>query len=507
MISMEDWVTIQNLKRRNPKMGTRAIAKLMGISRNTVKAALKRKQHNGYERQEEINPDLKPFEEFISDSFINKRLRVSRIYEDLKSKGYKGSKSALYRYANKHLKTSAPGQRVFKRYETSPGEQMQYDWAEYSLMLGDKLVKVYVHSTILGYSRYRVYDASLRIKQGDVFEALESSFWGFGGVCERVQVDNAKVFIDNAGTQNFKWNSRFQNFCGFFGVTPSRSAPYHAWSKGKVENPFFYLEEHFIKGNTFRSFAEFLERLKGFQDKVNDRVHDTTGVKPTELFKKEKESLILLPIDHKTGEVNRYVGIQEEFRSVTADCLISYGGNRYSVPWPYHRSQVWIRVSKGIKLLVFSQKNRLIASHDLCLDKGKVLIDNEHYKGYRSRSDHNSFAYSAQRLRDRFSDQYEKLESFLQSVKAQKRINSAHNLARIFSLFEHYDDSDCIQTMDKCSDYNSYSATFVEGFLSNNAKQRPQQMSLLDIEKHGMDINQKQVSRDLKEYDLELVKN
>lgn len=507
MISMEDWVTIQNLQRRNPKMGTRAIAKLMGISRNTVKAALKRKQHNGYERKEEINPDLKPFEDFVQDSFINKRLRVSRIYEDLKSKGYQGSKSALYRYANKHLKSSAPGSRVYKRYETAPGEQMQYDWAEYSLMLGDKLIKVYVHSTILGYSRYRVYDGSLRIKQGDVFEALESSFWEFGGVCERVQVDNAKVFIDNAGTQNFKWNSLFQNFCGFFGVTPSRSAPYHAWSKGKVENPFFYLEEHFIKGNAFRSFADFLERLKGFQVKVNGRIHDTTGVKPDTLFEKEKETLIHLPIDHKTGKVNRYVGIQEAFRSVTSDCLISYSSNRYSVPWPYHRSQVWIRVSKGVKLLVFSQKNRLIASHDLCLDKGKVIIDDEHYKGYRSRSDHNSFAYTAQRMRDRFGDGYEKLESFLQSVKAQKRVNPSYNLTRIFSLFEHYDDSDCIQTMDKCSDYNSYSATFVEGFLSNNAQQRPQQLSLLDIEKYGLDIPQKDVTRNLKEYDLELTKN
>ncbi len=162
MISMEDWVTIQNLKRRNPKMGTRQIA---------------------------------------------------------------------------------------------------------------KLVKVHVHSTILGHSRYRIYSASLKVKQSDVFEALEESFWEFGGVCERIQVDNAKVFIDNAGNRNFKWNSRFQNFCGFFGITPSRSAPYHAWSNGKVEKPFDFLEEHFIKGNTFRSFPDFLDSLKPFQDKVNRLLH------------------------------------------------------------------------------------------------------------------------------------------------------------------------------------------------------------------------------------------
>ena len=40
MISVEDWVTIRNLKARNPVLGTRAIAGLLGISRNTVKDAL-----------------------------------------------------------------------------------------------------------------------------------------------------------------------------------------------------------------------------------------------------------------------------------------------------------------------------------------------------------------------------------------------------------------------------------------------------------------------------------
>ena len=49
MISMEDWVTIQTLKRRDPKLGTRQIAILVGCSRNTVKAALKRDQYQRYE--------------------------------------------------------------------------------------------------------------------------------------------------------------------------------------------------------------------------------------------------------------------------------------------------------------------------------------------------------------------------------------------------------------------------------------------------------------------------
>ena len=37
MIKVEDWVTIRNLKKKNPNIGTRTIALMLGISRNTVK--------------------------------------------------------------------------------------------------------------------------------------------------------------------------------------------------------------------------------------------------------------------------------------------------------------------------------------------------------------------------------------------------------------------------------------------------------------------------------------
>jgi transposase len=91
---------------------------------------------------------------------------------------------------------------------------MQFDWAHYTVPIGGELVKIYIHQTILGYSRYKCFDVSLSITQGDVLNALEESFSMFGGVCERIQVDNAKVFVDNASRDNLVWNKRFMHFCG-----------------------------------------------------------------------------------------------------------------------------------------------------------------------------------------------------------------------------------------------------------------------------------------------------
>jgi transposase len=117
----------------------------------------------------------------------------------------------------------------------------------------------------LGFSRYRIYDASTSQRQGSVFEAMENSFNEFGGVTQRVQTDNAKCFVDNPSKHNFKWNQRYLAFCGHNGIEPTRSLPRHPWSKGKEENPFCYLEEHFIKGNQFSSFEQ---RGQIFQDDV-----------------------------------------------------------------------------------------------------------------------------------------------------------------------------------------------------------------------------------------------
>ena len=49
---MEDWVTIRNLNIKGQSI--RAIASLMGISRNTVRGALRRNQPTEYKRKEVI---------------------------------------------------------------------------------------------------------------------------------------------------------------------------------------------------------------------------------------------------------------------------------------------------------------------------------------------------------------------------------------------------------------------------------------------------------------------
>ena len=311
---MEDWVTIRNLKKKDPNLGTRTIALMLGISRNTVKKALLNDELPLYNRGErKINEAVEPFIDFIKESFLKKNLKASRILKDIKSKGYKGSQYALYAYIREILKpihedVTKTSPNAYMRYETKPAEQMQYDWSPYTVSIGGNLVKINVHQTILGFSRYKFYDVSLNVSGSDVYTALEESFIFFGGVCERIQVDNATVFITNASKDNLVWNPRFLSLCGLYGIKPTRSMPSHPWSKGKVESPFSYLETHFISGNEFTSFEDLRVRLKQFQNEHNLEVHGTTKQITKILFEKEEQNFLKpLPINPITGELKRYV--------------------------------------------------------------------------------------------------------------------------------------------------------------------------------------------------------
>lgn len=503
MITVDEWGTIRNLKKKNPNMGTRELARLLGISRNTVKKALSSDTEPQYNRGEKkINEAVIPFVDFIKESFLKKNLKASRILKDIKCKGYSGSQYALYAYIKGFLKpiqddVSKSSPNAFMRYETLAGEQMQYDWSPYSVQIGGKSVKINVHQTILGFSRYKFYDVSLCVTGSDVYTALEESFHFFGGVCKRIQVDNATVFVTNASKENLVWNPRFLALCGFYGIKPTRSIPRHPWSKGKVESVFSYLETHFIAGNEFSSFEDLRERLKKFQDEHNLEIHSTTKQITKVLFEKEERSALLpLPINPLTGERKRYVGFKEEFRKVTSECLVSYKGNKYSVPHYFASKEIWLKVLYGTTLQIYSSKNSLIASHTLSLQKGEVIVNKEHFNGYRKENQFDSLALSINRLLKRFGN-YTNIHKFIENIKVQKRIHPAHHLFKIANLFEYYDDSDCIMAMEESISLNVYSYSIIKGYISHQTKPKVEQLNLFNIT-----LPTGNITRDLGDYKL-----
>lgn len=482
VINMEDWLTIKNLKKKQPALSNRKIAEQLGISHNTVKAALEKKEFTGYKRKPGKTSALEPFREVIFEMANLKKFKGSRILSEVRSKGYKGSQTAFYDYLTK---IQIGGQKHFTPYETDPGEQAQFDWSPYTVVVGGELSIIYIYSYINSFSRYMVLEVSLSQNQGAIFDALENSMIESGGICQRLQTDNAKSFVQNASKDNFQWNLRYLNFCAHYGITPTRSLPGHPWSKGKVERPFSYIENHFIAGSIFEDFPDLQNKLKLFQGEMNKKFHSTIKTSPAELFEKEKLSLLALPD-------TRYIGVKEENRKVSFDCLVSYNGSRYSVPWVFAGKLVWIKISQGYYFQAYSQANKMIAKHKLSLKKGSVVILQEHYKNSKVISG------SLELLGQKFLEKFPCYALFLEKLQAQKRFNSYRQLDQILSLSGLYKKDDFEEALNKALEYNVFNHSFISGYLEKNHKQSFK----IEQVKTKMDLPKDNIKRDLSQYKL-----
>lgn len=333
------------------------------------------------------------------------------------------------------------------------GRQGQFDWSIYTVEIGGVLTRVAIFCHILSYSRRKHYSASLDETQASIFEAMEESFHHYEGVPGQILLDNPKALVLNP-RPNLKWNPRFLEFCGHYRFEPVACRVSRAQTKGKVERPFFYLENHFIKGNSFESFDHFVQELQRFErEELDTMVHSTTRERPIDRFQMERAHLTPLP-------PARFISTRETFRKVSWDSLISFDGSRYSVPYQYAGKSVWVRTSRGISLEVYSQKGELIAFHPLSQKKGSTVILKEHYEGLRKRPPRTR-AVVEQAFRELFPED----GLFLEKLLAQYKFNSTYHLREILSLITSYPKDSLKEAFQIALTYNTFSSRFVKGVL------------------------------------------
>lgn len=451
MITVECWTTIRFLHAQGK--GIRAIAKELDLSRNTVRDALRAEAPPARTRAKRPNPDLTPLAVPIATMLFEKKFIGSRILREIRQLGYAGGPTALYGYLA-DLKEERTRTKVTERFETPPGYQAQFDWSPYSIEIGGQVRRVVFFGMVLGYSRRKFYLPSYDETQGSIYEAVECSFAHFDGAPQQLLVDNAKAFILDARPDAVVWNPRFLELCGHYRVEPRHCQVRRAQTKGKVERPFFFLEEQFVKGRSFRDFDHLLQELERFQaEELDQAIHATTQESPLARFAEERAFLTPLP-------ERRFVSSQEEFRKVSWDCLVSFQGSRYSVPHLYAGKQVWVRASQGVRLAVYNQRGQCIARHALSAKKGVTILIPEHYSGLRKQTPLTKVVLAEQFLA-RFPDQ----QPFLDGLLAQYKLAPVGHLRAILELAAVYSEEAMRSAFAAAVTFNTYSHRFVRGLL------------------------------------------
>jgi transposase len=424
VISVEEWHAIQVLKRQGH--GKKAVARQLKISRNTVKRYWDSQAPPSYQRPAPVkmlDPYVPQVREMMAKRFIG-----TRIFHELTSLGYTGSLTSVYRYL-KQLQDDR-SERVTIHFETPPGHQMQYDWKEWQVPVAGQPVKLYFHQAILAFSRYKFVTFSLDLVTPTIMRVLIQALAAFQGVPAEIVIDNPKQLVlshDRQGT--IRYQDDFLAFLGAYGLRPDPCQPYRARTKGKVENPFSYLQEHFLRGLEVEDLGELDQRLSLFMEQYNARLHSTTGQAPMNLWPQEKLRPFLAGVP---------LSLRKESRKASWDGYVHVDSNRYPVPLALAGKKVWVDRVLGRWLDILDAALKPVARYELLRQKGVTLPHPEHQALAKEFLDRKEQRRS--RVKKVFRHSLPSLgAAFINLAEGCYSLNAPYHLHKILNLLSVYD--------------------------------------------------------------------
>lgn len=284
--------------------GVREIAREMGVSRNTVRRYLRDPDAARYRPRPPRSGKLQPFESFIGErvaSAAPERLEATALLRELRERGYGGGITILKEHLARLRPPAEPEPIV--RFETSPGEQMQADWAV--IRRGANRLSVFVAT--LGWSRAAFVEFVPDERLETLLRCHEHAFLAFGGVPREVLLDNMRTVVlerDRYGRGQHRFHPGFLDFAGHCGFRPRLCQPYRAQSKGKVERFIRFLRGSFwvplasrmaAEGIVVDAAAANLAAGRWLREVANARLHATTGEVPADRLEEERQALGPVP--------------------------------------------------------------------------------------------------------------------------------------------------------------------------------------------------------------------
>jgi transposase len=326
-----------------------AIAATLGLARNTVRKYLRQPSERLSRPRCKRDSKLAPFHEQIRQWVTQDHLyNCETMLPRLQALGYTGGLSVLRAFVHP-LRPPAAGKQPVQRYETAPGEQLQFDWGEFRYEREGVLHKLYGFTAILSYSRMRFVTFVKRCDTPTMIRCLMGAFEYFGGLPKVALTDRMKsVFLEELEGHQPKWNPLFSDFMASIGVAPRVCKPRKPQTKGKVERSVGVVKTSFWPGVTFTDLDDLNRQAFAWCQQINGRVHRTTLAVP--LSRWAEEPLAPLPTDFAWERF----GAEE--RKVSWDGYISYDGVQYGLPAQaaLAGSVVQVRERAG-QLLVFSR--------------------------------------------------------------------------------------------------------------------------------------------------------
>lgn len=370
MLRLEDCLQVRDLHQQG--LSVSQIARTLEMDRKTVRKYLHDTPHP-YRRQQPRPRKIDPYRAYLRERWEQGVHNGYKLFREIRQRGYAGGTTQVGALVTSWRQEEQ--ERAFVRFETTPGEQSQIDWAHLGNWQGRRL---YCFALTLGYSRLRYIEFTHSQDIEHLLACLIHAFHYCGGVTAVVLADNMKTVIRDRVDGQPQWNPKFLDFAGYYGFVPRVCRPYRPQTKGKIESTVRLVKIDFWPGLTVCPLAELNQQAWHWLAEVNHRVHATTRAIPYERLPHEPLRAIAGQPDDDTS--------YSSHRLVSKDCLLSYGGSRYSVPHAYAGKSVVVKQPLTGEQMLVCHQEKVIATHRLATQKGQLVSDPGHYEGLPRRS-------------------------------------------------------------------------------------------------------------------------
>lgn len=383
------WEILDVLRRHGRGESLKQITRVTGRSRNTVRRYVSRARSLGWEAGKEEpteelaarvleglrpRPERSPEETtegklldhlaqiqlWLAGNETHRPLRLTKIHELLTRRGVIVPYSSLHRFAVKHASFGKRRSTV-RMADSRPGELAEVDFGRLGLVptharTGRRTLWALI--VTLCFSRHQFVYPTFHQTLEVFIDGIEAAWEFFGGVVERLVVDNLKAAVLRADRYEPIFQRTFDEYADHRGFIIDAAVPRHATGKPKVERAVPYVRDRFFAGETFSDdLREIRERASTWCLTVaGTRRHGTTGKAPLALFEAEERAM-LRPITTLRFDTPNWAECV-----VARDHHISFRKAIYSVPHPYVGKKVTVRGDRALVRIYRSGK--LIKTHE-----------------------------------------------------------------------------------------------------------------------------------------------
>lgn len=370
---------------RETGWSTRATARELGVDESTLRYRIRRrdgKAEDGRRLQPEACTPwegvIEPWLAMQQDGAGVRPESVRLLYEELVERhGYEGSYKAVLRYVRR--RQEPPRLRPIRRVETRPGAQAQVDWFEELPVHVEELGgRIRLDALVVTLSHSRMFAVIWALSRNLLWwlTGHNQAFTRLGGIPWTVRIDNLKTGVAWGAGPWARLQEGYASYARQLGFVVDPCRVRKASDKGKVER----------RGRDARGFLEALKdvcflRLEDLQAATDERVRaragrlicPVTGRSILESWQAEQESLLRLP-----ETLPEPFDVQVN-RPVSDDCLVSFEGRQYEVPFTAMRRTVQVR-GCAATVEIYGADGRPLASYPRGTEC-RLLLDQRHAEG------------------------------------------------------------------------------------------------------------------------------